>query len=133
MSPFPVLFAAAFTMWLVLRGPAANGPSWVQRGCRATIAFLVYSGTLYLLKWNPFWKLMPSMDFEQRNKAEGFLLMISTLVWFIATLRILFRGLRLPGVQVGSGGLENRPPQKGKGRRSLSLTDLILFYLFMRK
>ena len=133
MSPWPVLFAAAFTMWLVLRGPAANGPSWVQRGCRATIAFLVYSGTLYLLKWNPFWKLMPSMDFEQRNKAEGFLLMISTLVWFIATLRILFRGLRLPGVHASSGGFENRPAQKGKGRRSLSLTDLILFYLFMRK
>ena len=120
-------------MWLVLRGPAATGPSWVQRGCRATIAFLVYSGTLYLLKWNPFWKLMPSMDFEQRNKAEGFLLMISTLVWFIATLRILFRGLRLPGVHASSGGFENRPAQKGKGRRSLSLTDLILFYLFMRK
>ena len=133
MSPWPVLFAAAFTMWLVLRGPAANGPSWVQRACRATVAFLVYSGTLYLVKWNPCWKLMPSMDFEQRNKAEGFLLMISTLVWFIATLRILFRGLRLTGVHAGSGGLENRPSQKGKGRRSLSLTDLILFYLFMRK
>ena len=120
-------------MWLVLRGPAAKGPSWVQRACRATVSFLVYSGTLYLLKWNPFWKLMPSMDFEQRNKAEGFLLMISTLVWFIATLRILFRGLRLPGVHASSGGFENRPAQKGKGRRSLSLTDLILFYLFMRK
>ena len=133
MSPFPILFAAAFAMRLVLRVPAAKEPSWVQRGCRATIAFLVYSGTLYLLKWNPFWKLMPSMDFEQRNKAEGFLLMISTLVWFIATLRILFRGLRLPGVHASSGGFENRPAQKGKGRRSLSLTDLILFYLFMRK
>ena len=133
MSAFPVLFAAAFTMWLVLRGPAAKGPSWVQRACLATIAFLVYSGTLYLLKWNPLRKLMPSMDFGQRNRAEGFLLMISTLVWFIATLRILFRGLRLPGVHARSGGLENRPPQKGKGRQSLSLTDLILFYLFTRK
>ena len=120
-------------MRLVLRGPAAKGPSWVQRASRATVAFLVYSGTLYLLKWDPLWKLMPSMDFGQRNRAEGFLLMISTLVWFIATLRILLRGLRLPGVHVGSGGLENRPPQRGKGRRSLSLTELILFYLFMRK
>jgi hypothetical protein len=133
MSPWPVLFAAAFAMRLVLRGPAAKGPSWVQRACLATIAFLVYSGTLYLLKWNPLRKLMPSMDFGQRNKAEGFLLMISTLVWFIATLRILFRGLRLFRVHAGSGGLENRPSQKGKGRRSLSLTDLILFYLFLRK
>ena len=130
---WPTMFAAALTMWLVLRGPAAKRPSWVQKTCRTAMVFFVYSGTLYLLKWNPCWKLMPSMDFEQRNKAEGFLLMISTLVWFIATLRILFRGLRLPGVQVGSGGLENRPPQKGKGRRSLSLTDLILFYLFTRK
>ena len=120
-------------MWLVLRGPAAKGPFWVQRACRATIAFLVYSGTLYLLKWDPLWKLMPSMDFGQRNRAEGFLLMISTLLWFIATLRILFRGFRLPGVCAGSAGLENRPSQKGKGRRSLSLTDLILFYRFMRK
>ena len=107
MSSWPAFFAAAFAMWLVLRGPAAKRPSWVQRACRAAMAFFVYSGTLYLLKWNPFWKLMPSMDFEQRNKAEGFLLMISTLVWFIATLRILFRGLRLPGVHAGSAGLEN--------------------------
>jgi len=30
------------------------------------------------------------------NKAEGFLLMISTLVWFIATLRILFRAYDCP-------------------------------------
>ena len=130
---WPTMFAAALAMWLVLRGPAAKRQSWVQKTCRATIAFLVYSGTLYLLKWNPFWKLMPSMDFGQRNKAEGFLLMISTLVWFITTLRILFRGFRLPGVHASSGGFENRPAQKGKGRRSLSLTDLILFYLFTRK
>jgi len=130
---WPTMFAAALTMWLVLRGPAAKRPSWVQKTCRTAMVFFVYSGTLYLLKWNPFWKLMPSMDFGQRNKAEGFLLMISTLVWFITTLRILFRGLRLPGVHARSGRLENRPPQKGKGRRSLSLTDLILFYLFTRK
>ena len=133
MSPWPVLFAAAFAMWLVLKGPAAKGPSWVQRACLATIAFLVYSGTLYLLKWNPFWKLMPSMDFEQRNQAEGFLLMISTLVWFIATLRILFRGSRFPSVHAGSTGLEKRAPRKGKTRRGLSLTDLAIFYFFTRK
>ncbi|MGB9458715.1 MAG: hypothetical protein WCB12_21885 [Bryobacteraceae bacterium] len=130
---WPTMFAAALAMWLVLRGPAAKRPSWVQKTCRTAMVFFVYSGTLYLLKWNLFWKLMPSMDFEQRNKAEGFLLMISTLVWFIATLRILFRGVRLPGVHAGSGGHKNRPPQKGKGRRSLSLTDLVLFYLFIRK
>jgi len=119
-------------MWLVLRGSAAKVPSWVQRACRASMAFLVYSGTLYLLKWNPFWKLMPPMDFKSRNQAEGFLLLISTLVWFIATLRILLRGLGFRSLQAGSGGPENRAAQEGKIRRGLSLTDLILFYLFLR-
>ena len=120
-------------MWLVLRGPAANGPSWVQRGCRATIAFLVYSGTLYLLKWNPFWKWMLSVGFESRNKAEGFLILISTLVWIIATLRILFRGSRFPARLGAFRGLENHVPRQENARRRLSLTDLALFYLFMRK
>ena len=94
MSSWPALFAAALAMWLVLKGPAAKKPSWVQKACRVAIAFFLYSGFLYLLKWNPFWKWMPSVDFENRNRAEGFLILISTLVWFIATLRILL--LRLP-------------------------------------
>ena len=57
MSSWPALFAAAVAMWLVLKGPAAKKPSWVQKACRAAMAFFLYSGFLYLLKWNPFWKV----------------------------------------------------------------------------
>jgi len=114
MSSWPALFAAALAMWVVLKGPAANKPSWVQRACRVVMVFFLYSGFLYLLKWNSFWQLMPSVDFENRNKAEGFLILISTLLWLVVTLRILLRGDRLPALGADSGRLENRAPRQEK-------------------
>jgi hypothetical protein len=133
MSSWPAFFAAALATWLVLKGPAANKPSWVQSACRVALVFFLYCGFLYLLKWNPFWKWMLSVDFENRNKVEGFLILISTLVWIIATLRILVLGFRFPALRVGLGGLERRVRRQENARRRLSLTDLALFYLFMRK
>jgi hypothetical protein len=114
MSSWPALFAAALAMWFVLKGPAANKPSWVQRACRVVMVFFLYSGFLYLLKWNSFWQLVPSVDFDNRNKVEGFLILIATLVWIIATLRILFRGSRSPALRSGSGRLENCAPRQEK-------------------
>ena len=35
MSSWPALFAAALAIWLLLKGPAAEKPSWVQKACRA--------------------------------------------------------------------------------------------------
>ena len=114
MSSWPALFAAAVAMWLILKGPVVKKPSWVQKSCRLAMAFFLYSGFLYLLKWNPFWRWMSSVDFENRNKAEGFLILISTLVWIIATLRILLMGSRFPALDTGSGELENRAPRQEK-------------------
>ena len=133
MSSWPALFAAAVAMWLILKGPAGKKPSWVQKTCRLAMAFFLYSGFLYLLKWNPFWRWMSSVDFENRNKAEGFLILISTLVWIIATLRILLLGSRFPALLGVFRGLENHVLPQENARRRLSLTDLALFYLFMRK
>jgi hypothetical protein len=109
MSSWPALFAAAVAMWLILKGPVVKKPSWVQKTCRLAMAFFLYSAFLYLLKWNPFWRWMSSVDFENRNKAEGFLILISTLVWIIATLRILLLGSRFPALE-----LENRAPRQEK-------------------
>ena len=114
MSSWPALFAAAVATWLILKGPAAKKPSWVQKLCRFAMAFFLYSGFLYLLKWNPFWKWMLSVGFESRNKTEGFLILISTLVWIIATLRILLLGSRFPALGSGSRELENRAPRQEK-------------------
>lgn len=93
MSSWPAFFAAALAIWLVLRGPASAKPSWVQRLCRVAIAFCLYIGFLYLLKWNPLWTLL-SVDPNNRNKAEGFLILLATVVWLLATLRALLGGLR---------------------------------------
>ncbi len=132
MSSWPALFAAAVAMWLILKGPAAKKPSWVQKACRVAMAFFLYSGFLYLLKWNPFWRWMPSVDFENRNKAEGFLILISTLVWIIATLRILLLGSRFPALDAGSGGLENRAPRQEKLWPFIK-NVAIFHYFFTRK
>jgi hypothetical protein len=126
MSSWPALFAAAVAMWLILKGPAGKKPSWVQKTCRLAMAFFLYSGFLYLLKWNPFWRWMLSVDFENRNRAEGFLILISTLFWVIATLRIFLRGSRIPDAR--SAGFKNPSPRREKTRRGLTLTDLILWY-----
>ena len=78
MSSWPFLFAAALAIWLLLKGPAAKTPLFVQIVCRIAIVFFAYCGFLYLLKWDPFWKWMLSLGFENRNKAEGFLILVST-------------------------------------------------------
>ena len=70
MSSWPFLFAAALAIWLLLKGPAAKTPLFVQIVCRIAIVFFAYCGFLYLLKWNPFWKWMLSLGFENRNNGR---------------------------------------------------------------
>ena len=120
MFSWPTFFGAALAIWLLLRGPAAESPIWVQKACRAAMALFLYCGVLYLLKWTTFWRVMPAIGFD-RSRTEGFLILISTLVWLIATMRILLRGFRLSGAR--SGG-----PREKKTRRGLTLTDVFLFY-----
>jgi hypothetical protein len=111
MSSWPALFAAALATWLVLKGPAKTKSAWVRRICRVAIAFFLYSGFLYLLKWNLFWKLL-SVDVENRNKLEGFLILLSTLIWLVATLQALLLGSRFPAIDADPRGRENQIPRK---------------------
>jgi len=130
MSSWLFLFAAAFAMWLLLKGPAAKTPPFFQNVCRMAIAFLAYCGFLYLLKWNPFWKWMLSTGFENRNTAEGFLILVSTVVWLIATFRIAFRGLRFRALGARSVGPESRVARQETNRSSLSLKNIAIFHYF---
>jgi len=113
MLSWLTLFAAALAIWFVLKSSAATMPSWILRACRVVIAFFLYSGFLYLLKWNPLWKLL-SVSPESRNRVEGFLILICTLIWLVAILRILFRGFRFPSFRSGSKGLECHTPRPEK-------------------
>ena len=69
MSSWPFLFAAALAIWLLLKGPAAKTPLFVQIVCRIAIVFLTYCGFLYLLKWDPFWKWI--LSFGAREPKQG--------------------------------------------------------------
>jgi hypothetical protein len=133
LRSWPALLATATAMWLLLQGPVANMQPFVQKGCRLVMVFFAYAGFLYLLKWNPFWKWMPWLGFKDRNKTEGFLILVSTLIWFVASLRTLFRGLlRLP-VLFGSRALTTRSPRQEKTRSSLTLKNLAIFYYFFTR
>ena len=134
MPSWPSLIGAAIAIWLLLKGPIAKTPPFVQKGYRIAILFFAYCGFLYLLKWNPFWKWMLSLGIENRNKAEGFLILVSTFVWVVATLRILFSGLHFPSLCAGSGATRNRDPRRTRTRSSLTLKNLAIFhYFFTRK
>src|SRR5260370_29057245 len=131
MSSWAFLFGVALAMWVLLKGPAAKAPVFVQKVCRIAIVFLAYCGFLYLLKWNPFWGML-ALGLENRNKAEGFLILISTLFWIIVTLRILLRGLRISDAHAVA--LESPGPRRETTRQRLTLTDWILWYFsFHRK
>src|SRR5437867_9843918 len=130
MSSWLFLFAAALAMWLLLKGPAAKTPLFVQTVCRIAIVFLAYCGFLYLLKWNLFWKWMLSTGFENRNTAEGFLILVSTVVWLIATFRIAMRGLRFRALGAPSVGREGRVAPQETNPSSASLKNIgIVHYL----
>ena len=70
MSSWPFLFAAALAIWLLLKGPAAKTPLFVQIVCRIAIVFFAYCGVLYLLKWDPFWKWMLSLGFDEPKQGR---------------------------------------------------------------
>jgi hypothetical protein len=130
MFSWPAFFGAALAIWLLLRGPAAETPVWVQKACRTAMAFFLYGGFLYLLKSNRFWQVMPAIGLENRNKTEGLLILVSTLVWLVATLRILLRGF--PTSLSRASTLENPYPRQKRTRRGLTLTDVILFYYSLK-
>ena len=64
---WPALFAAALGMRLLLKGPVATAHSLVQKACRPATFFFVYCKFFYVLKWNPFWKML-TLGFENQNR-----------------------------------------------------------------
>jgi hypothetical protein len=83
------------------------------------------------LKWNPFWELL-SVDLDNRNRIEGFLILVSTLIWLIATLRALLSGSRFAPPHTGFDGLQNRAPRQEKLWPFVK-DVAIFYYLFTRK
>src|ERR1017187_8996385 len=122
---WPSLFSAAGAMWLLLAGPALAAPSWMQKGCRVILVFFVYSGFLHLLRWAPFWTMMQSLGFTSKNKETGVLVLVATMVWMIATVRVIVPGgLRLPGFSFGHEAFATQPPRVETTRPTVSFADV---------
>ena len=124
MSSWPFLFAAALAIWLLLKGPAAKTPLFVQIVCRIAIVFFAYCGVLYLLKWDPFWKWMLSLGFENRNNGRRLSdPRIDDRLAHCDTANLAVRGLRFRALGAGSVGLESRVPRQETTRSSLHVEE----------
>ena len=122
---WPSLFAAAGAMWLLLAGPALAAPSWMQKGCRVILVFFVYSGFLHLLRWAPFWTMMQSLGFTSKNKETGVLILVATMVWMIATVRVVVSGgLRLPAFGLRTRLARPTAPQMTTTRPKVRFADV---------
>ena len=122
---WPSLFAAAGAMWLLLAGPALAAPSWMQKGCRVILVFFVYSGFLHLLRWAPFWTMMQSLGFTSKNKETGVLILVATMVWMIATVRVVVSGgLRLPAFGLRTRLARPTAPEMTTTRPTVRFADV---------
>jgi hypothetical protein len=73
-----------------------------------------------------------SVDLDNRNRIEGFLILSSTLIWLIATLRALLNGSRFAPLHVGFDGLQDRAPRQEKLWPFIK-NVAIFHYFFTRK
>jgi len=130
---WPGLFAMALATWLLLRGPLAATPSFVQKAARLVMLFLIYAAFLYLLKWDPLWNSAQLVGVKNRDTAEGFLILVSTLVWFVASIRVLFRRSRVSDIGPRSVGQEEtRHSQPKEARSWFTLKNIAIFTYFFR-
>ena len=130
---WPALFAMALGTWLLLRGPLAATPSFVQKAARLVVLFLTYAAFLYLLKWNPLWNSTQLLGLKNREIAEGFLILLSTLLWLVASTRVLFRRSRVSAIGPRSVGQEETRHSRPKEARSwFTLKNIAIFTYFFR-
>jgi len=129
---WPALFAMALATWLLLRGLLAAAPSFVQKAARLVMLFLTYAAFLYLLKWNPLWDRTHLLGLKHRDTVEGFLILVSTLVWFVASIRALFRRSRVSAIGPRSFvQTETRPIQRKAAQSPFTLKNIAIILLFL--
>jgi transitional endoplasmic reticulum ATPase len=121
---WPALFACSAGMRLLLAGPLMKTPPLFRKAGRLVMIFFAYSGFLYLLRWNPFWRWMLSLGFENRNKTEGFLILVSTLAWLVASLRVIWPGMRVPVIGSRPGGRLSTAPEMKATRPGVTFADV---------
>jgi hypothetical protein len=131
LQSWPALFAMALAIWLLLQGPLAFAPSFVQKAARLVMLFFTYAAFLYLLKWNPLWNSTQLLGLKNRNMAEGFLILASTLVWFVASIRVLFRRSRVATIGPRSVRQEETRHSRPQKASWFNVENIAIFtYLF---
>jgi len=133
LQSWPALFALALATWLLLQGPLAFTPSFVQKAARLVMFFFTYAAFLYMLKWDAVWNSTPLLGLKKRNTIEGFLILVSTLVWFSASIRVLFRRSRVSTIAVRPVRQKEMRDTRSKEAKSwFTLKYIAIFTYFFR-
>ena len=135
LESWPALFSMALATWLLLQGPLAFTPSFVQKATRLVMFFFTYAAFLYMFKWNTLWNSTQLLGLKNRDMAEGFLILVSTLVWLVASIRILLRRPRV-AANAARSFVQNeaRHTQRKAAQSSFTLKNIaIFFYFFTRR
>lgn len=130
LQSWPALFAMALAIWLLLQGPLAFAPSYVQKAARLVMLFFTYAAFLYLLKWNPLWNSTQLLGLKNRNMAEGFLILASTLVWFVASIQVLFRRSRVSATGAHSVGRKETRHSRPQKASWFTVENIAIFHYF---
>jgi len=134
LESWPALFAMALATWLLLQGPLAFTPSFIQKAARLVMLLFTYAAFLYLLKWSALWNSTQLLGLKNRNMAEGFLILVSTLVWFVASIRVLFRRSRVSTIGARSVGQKETGHSRPKKASWFTVENIAIFhYFFTRK
>jgi hypothetical protein len=130
---WPALLAMPLATWLLLQRPLAFTPSFVQKAARLVMLFFTYAAFLYLLKWSALWNSTQSLGLKNRNMAEGFLILVSTLVWFVASIRVLFRRSRVSAIGARPvGHKESRHTRPKEAQSWFTVKNIAIFTYFFR-
>jgi len=73
------------------------------------------------------------LGLKHRNTVEGFLILVSTLVWFVASIRVLFRRSRVSTIAVRPVGQKDTRDTLPKDAKSwFTLKYIAIFTYFFR-
>ena len=99
---WPAMFAGAFLLAVLLRGPMSEIPRIAKKIVKLAISVLLLYGFWMLLNWKPLWSFLGPLGFTRNRTGLG-LIMGAILAWWVSVFWILFSGGKGQRAAVASG------------------------------
>ena len=98
---WPAMFAGAFLLVMLLRGPLSEIPRIVKKILKLATSVLLLYGFWMLLNWKPLWGVLAPFGFT-RNRTGFVLIVAAILAWWVSVFWILFSRAKAQRTAVAS-------------------------------